>query len=183
MRNPVPGIEPFGLADGWGLGLAVFRDPAGDWFGHDGTADGTSCHLRIDPTHNRVIALTTNASTGAALWSDLVRYLRSAGLPVADYDMADSLARPATVPREVSGRYANGDLEYQISIPESRTPVLEVDGEIYPELMLHGDGTFSVREPNSGRRVLGGRFLHDPDTGRVAALQTGGRVARRQRVD
>ncbi len=49
MRRPVPAAEPFGLADAWGLGLAVFRGAAdgtpgaaADWAGHDGNADGTS---------------------------------------------------------------------------------------------------------------------------------------------
>lgn len=179
MRSRVPDVDPFGLADGWGLGLAVFEDATGNWFGHDGTADGTSCHLRIDPTHGRVIALTTNANTGAALWTDLVARLRAEGVPVADYDMRP-LAQPVTLPTDLSGHYANGDLEYEVHIPESRSPMLVVDGEVYPELMVHRDDAFSVREPASGRRVLGGRFLRDPATGRVAALQTGGRVARRQ---
>lgn len=179
MRWPVPDVDPFGLADGWGLGLAVFGDPAGDWFGHDGTADGTSCHLRIDPARNRVVALTTNANTGATLWADLVRELRAAGVPVGDYDLRP-LSQPVPPPRGLSGHYTNGDLEYQVRIPESRSPVLVVDGEVFPELVVHRDDRFSVREPASGRRVIGGRFLRDPATGEVSALQTGGRVAPRR---
>jgi hypothetical protein len=179
MRHPVPGVEPFGLADGWGLGLALFRDPVGDWVGHDGTADGTSCHLRIDPANGRVVALTTNASTGSALWEDLIVRLRDGGLPVADYDTG-ALERPVAVPGELSGHYANGDLEYRVDVRDARTAALVVGGEVYPGLMLHRDGAFSVREPASGRRVLGGRFLWDSDTGRVRGIQTGGRVARRR---
>jgi CubicO group peptidase (beta-lactamase class C family) len=179
MRHPVPGVEPFGLADGWGLGLALFRDPVGDWVGHDGTADGTSCHLRIDPTNGRVVALTANASTGAALWEDLIDRLRDGGLPVADYDTG-SLERPVAVPEELSGHYANGDLEYRVDVRDTGTAALVVGGEVYPGLILHRDGAFSVREPTSGRRVLGGRFLWDSDTGQVRGIQTGGRVARRR---
>jgi CubicO group peptidase (beta-lactamase class C family) len=178
MRRPVPGVEPFGLADGWGLGLAVFRDPVGDWVGHDGTADGTSCHLRIDPVRGRIVALTTNANTGATLWEDLLSRLRDGGIPVGDYD-THSLERTVAVPGELSGHYANGDMEYRIDVRDARTAALVVDGEVYPGLQLHRDGAFSVREPASGRRVLGGRILWDADTGRVRALQTGGRVARR----
>nr|QEO74010.1 beta-lactamase [uncultured bacterium] len=44
MRTPVDGADPFGLADGWGLGFAMFGD---GWIGHDGMADGTACYLRI----------------------------------------------------------------------------------------------------------------------------------------
>ncbi len=182
MRSPVPGVEPFGLADGWGLGLALFRDPVGDWVGHDGTADGTSCHLRIEPNSGRVVALTTNANTGAALWEDLLSRLRDGGIPVGDYDTG-SLERPLAMPGELSGHYANGDMEYRVDVRDARTAALVVGGEVYPGLMLHRDGVFSVREPASGRRVLGGRFLWDSATGRVRGLQTGGRVAgRRQAV-
>jgi hypothetical protein len=49
MREAVGVAEPFGLADGWGLGLAVFDADGTRWFGHDGNSDGTACHLRVDP--------------------------------------------------------------------------------------------------------------------------------------
>lgn len=172
MRRQVPGVVPFGLANGWGLGLAVFDG----WVGHDGTADGTSCHLRIDPTGKQVVALTTNAVSGAALWVDLVGRLRELGLDVADYDLThrpDEMPMPAGL----TGSYANGDMEYFVDAGDG---VLHVGGELYPELTVHADWAFSVLEPESGRRVLGGRFLRDPSTGRINGLQTGGRVAARR---
>src|SRR5262249_7759119 len=46
MCRPVPGADPSGLAEGWGLGLATFGD---GWVGHDGNAYGTLCYLRIAP--------------------------------------------------------------------------------------------------------------------------------------
>ncbi|WP_410606756.1 serine hydrolase domain-containing protein [Amycolatopsis sp. lyj-109] len=221
MRRPVPGAEPFGLADGWGLGLAGYRGADADcrcsgvpgggapgprrslgchccsgvpgggapgprrslgclWTGHDGTADGTSCHLRIDAEHGRIVALTTNGSTGSALWTDLVAALRADGLPVGDYELPRDLARAARPAADLTGRYTNGDLEYQVDVRADGGAVLVVDGEVYPELALLRDGSFSVREPGTGRRIIGGRFLTDPATGTVSAMQAGGRVARRR---
>jgi CubicO group peptidase (beta-lactamase class C family) len=181
MRRPVPGAEPFGLADAWGLGLAGYRGADADWTGHDGTADGTSCHLRVDPEHDRVVALTTNGSTGSALWVGLVAALRGEGLPVGDYELPHGLDRAARPATDLSGSYTNGDLEYQVAV-RADGAVLVVDGEVYPELALLRDGTFSVREPATGRRIIGGRFLTDPATGTVSAMQAGGRVARRRRA-
>ncbi|MEV5717609.1 serine hydrolase domain-containing protein [Amycolatopsis mediterranei] len=181
MRRPVPGAEPFGLADGWGLGLAGYRGADADWTGHDGTADGTSCHLRIDAEHGRVVALTTNGSTGSALWTDLVAALRADGLPVGDYELPRDFDRAARPAADLTGRYTNGDLEYQVDVRADGGAVLVVDGEVYPELALLRDGSFSVREPGTGRRIIGGRFLTDPATGTVSAMQAGGRVARRRR--
>jgi CubicO group peptidase (beta-lactamase class C family) len=172
MRRQVPGVVPFGLANGWGLGLAVFDG----WVGHDGTADGTSCHLRIDPTGGQVVALTTNAVSGAELWVDLVDRLRELGLDVADYDLTHRRGE-MPMPAGLTGSYANGDMEYFVDAGDG---VLRVGGELYPELTVHEDWAFSVLEPESGRRVLGGRFLRDPSTGRINGLQTGGRVAARR---
>lgn len=182
MRRPVPGAEPFGLADGWGLGLAAYRGADADWTGHDGTADGTSCHLRVDPEHDRVVALTTNAGSGSALWVDLVGELRAAGLPVGDYELPRDLERTTRQPAEVSGKYTNGDLEYHVDVHDDGGAVLVVDGEVYPELAVLDNGAFSVREPGTDRRIVGGRFLTDPATGTVSAMQAGGRIARRRKV-
>ncbi|MET8995578.1 serine hydrolase domain-containing protein [Amycolatopsis sp. NPDC004169] len=181
MGRPVPGAEPFGLADTWGLGLAGYRGADADWTGHDGTADGTSCHLRIDAAHGRVVALTTNGSTGSALWTDLVAALRLEGLPVGDYELPADLDRAARPAADLTGHYTNGDLEYEVDVRPDGDAVLVVDGEVYPELALLRDGAFSVREPATGRRIIGGRFLTDPATGAISAMQAGGRVARRRR--
>ena len=56
MRQAVSGAEPFGLADGWGLGLAVFRSGNTTWVGHDGNANGTACYLRFAPAYGCAIA-------------------------------------------------------------------------------------------------------------------------------
>lgn len=180
MRRPVAGSEPFGLADGWGLGLAVFRGADADWAGHDGNADGTSCHLRIDPTHDRVVALTTNANTGTALWDELVDELRAMDIPVGDYAVPQVNER-IPVSGNLFGSYSNGDMEYVVDGPDGAMATLVVNGEMYQELMLHKDWLFSVLEPASGRRILGGRFLGDSSTGQVSGIQTGGRIAGRRK--
>ena len=84
MREPVPWAEPFGLADGWGLGLALFEAEDGTrWVGHDGNADGTACHLRVDPVNGWVIAFAGNANTGLGLWQDLLAELAGTDLPIS----------------------------------------------------------------------------------------------------
>jgi hypothetical protein len=57
---------------------------------------------------------------------------------------------------------------------------LSVDGDSFVPLTIHEDLTFLVRDPASGHQVFGGRFVRDPDTGRIHGLQVGGRLARRQ---
>lgn len=186
MREAVPDADPFGLADGWGLGLAVYRQETGDWVGHDGNADGTACYLRINPAHGWVIALTANANTGGALWQDLLAELARAYDPIGVL-RAPAPARPqVTPPRGCTGRYANGNVEYEVTAGghepsgPSAPLLLSVDGENFVPLTFHDDLTFSVIDPGSGRRVLGGRFVREPATGKVCGIQVGGRLAPRQ---
>lgn len=180
MREPVPGADPFGLADGWGLGLAVYRQETADWVGHDGNADGTSAYLRINPADGWVIALTSNANTGAFLWKDLLAELARANVPI------DALGAPVpqgphvVPPADCSGRYAKGDVEYAVTVGSHGSIHMSVDGDDFPPLTLHDDLTFSMLEPGSGRRVLGGRFVREPTTGKVYGIQIGGRLARKQ---
>jgi CubicO group peptidase (beta-lactamase class C family) len=178
MRQAIPGAEPFGLADGWGLGLAIYRDGDRQWVGHDGTGDGTSCHLRISTDESCVVAFTCNANNGHLVWHDLVTELGAAGLLVADYRDRSDLDRPLPPPPECFGRYVNGELEYSV-VPRDGRPCIAVAGEIFTELAVHDRGVFSVRDPATGRRVNGGRFLANPRTGRINGLQTGGRIALR----
>ena len=67
MRQAVPCAEPFGLADAWGLGLAVFRNSDSIWVGHDGNADGTACYLRVEPVNGSIVAFTSNANIGLGM--------------------------------------------------------------------------------------------------------------------
>jgi CubicO group peptidase (beta-lactamase class C family) len=178
MRQAIPGAEPFGLADGWGLGLAIYRDGDRQWVGHDGTGDGTSCHLRIGTEQPCVVAFTCNATNGNLVWRDLVAELARAGLPVGDYREPLTTDHALPPSPEFFGRYVNGELEYSVAARDGR-PCIAVAGEIFTELAVHEQGVFSVRDPATGRRVNGGRFLANPRTGRINGLQTGGRIALR----
>ena len=179
MRMPVHGAEPFGLADGWGLGLAIFRDGDTEWVGHDGTADGTSCHLRVEPRSGTVIAFTSNAGTGADAWAVLVAELRAAGLSIGNYANRTTMDRQLPLSPACFGHYVNGDTEYSIDVLDGN-PCVKVAGEVFGELRLHEQWSFSVRDPNSGRRIQAGRFMNNPHTGLISGLQTGGRIARRE---
>jgi CubicO group peptidase (beta-lactamase class C family) len=186
MRVAVPAAEPFGLADGWGLGLAVFNCALPDgtggtqWVGHDGNADGTACYLRIDPAGGSVVAMTSNAGTGLALWRDLIAELGGAGVPIEPASAWSAAAPVVPASSGCVGTYVNGGLEYSV-VPRKDGLYLLVDDSPPTRLTFHSGSTFSLRDPSSGAQVFGGRFLHDETTGRVTALQMGGRLARRQR--
>lgn len=188
MRRPVPAADPYGLADGWGLGLAVFRGAANDWVGHDGNADGTACNLRVDPVEGWIIALTTNTTTGIGMWQELLTRLADAGIPVPPVaDPAAGRADAGVEPRaragapdpDYVGTYANGDSEYVVTRSAGRWS-LAVDGEDF--LVSAGpDGlTFALLDRASGQRLPGGRFQRDPATGEITGIVVNGRVARRR---
>jgi CubicO group peptidase (beta-lactamase class C family) len=195
MRRPVPAAEPFGLADGWGLGLALFRAAATDWAGHDGNADGTACYLRVDPAGGWVVALTTNTGTGIGLWQELLGRLADDGLPIPAASTGltagtgisagtgigtGSRAGNGTSapPRDCAGRYANGDSEYVVTGSDGHYS-LAVDGEEFVVLAGPDGMTFALLDPTSGQCVPGGRFQRDPVTGEINGLQVNGRLARR----
>jgi CubicO group peptidase (beta-lactamase class C family) len=176
MRRAVSGADPFGLADGWGAGLAVFHEGATDWVGHDGNADGTSCHLRVDPVGERIVALTSNANIGMVLWQDLLGEL-SQDIPIGPRVWA-SQGPPIEPPQNCIGEYANGDLEYAVTRGEDGDLRLVVDGDV-ALLTCHDGLTFTFADPSSGRHVVGGRFTADRHTGMIDGIQINGRLVRR----
>ncbi|GAA3670622.1 serine hydrolase domain-containing protein [Lentzea roselyniae] len=160
---------PYGLADGWGPGWAVYREAGRTWFGHDGTGDGTSCHLRFEPDSATVVVLTTNAATGSALWPDLVDELRADGIAVADHRPApDGPEATEAQAEELTGRYANGDALVDVAHRGGGRLDLSIDGGPGVTVTCRADLTFTV----PGSPVTPGRFL----PGRL--LQLGGRTAR-----
>ena len=218
MREPVPGADPLGLADGWGLGLALFGGAQADggqadggqadgarpqpggatWAGHDGNADGTSCHFRVDPAGEWIIALTTNSSTGTGLWRRLCEVLIEAGVPLPEspptaahpgektVHPGEKTAHPGPgeeLPADCAGVYANGDTEYVVTGPGDRAAgpwTLTASGADLGLLPSSGeDLTFALLDHATGQRLPGGRFRRDPVTGRVSGLLVSGRVARR----
>jgi CubicO group peptidase (beta-lactamase class C family) len=180
MRQPVPGADPVGLAGGWGLGLALYPQLNGDWAGHDGNADGTCCYLRMNPAEGWVLALTTNASTGVGLWQDVLAELARDGVPIDPIGEPLPGGRPIVPPPGCAGRYVNGDVEYTVGAGANGSVHVSLDGDRPVPLTLHGDLTFSLPHPDSGRRVFGGQFVREPATGKIYGLQVGGRLARKQ---
>ncbi|MDH6228210.1 CubicO group peptidase (beta-lactamase class C family) [Streptomyces sp. MJP52] len=182
MRRPAPGAQPGALADAWGAGAALFRGEDRWWCGHDGNAQGTSCHLRAEPESGVVVAFTGNASSATAMWRDLAEELSAlTGLAVP------ASARPVLgrdrVPMQpgCAGVYRNGTMEYRVGLDDSGSPFLSVDGDLPLPLVCHSDLHFDLVDPASGRREPGGRFHRDPLTGVVDRVQISGRAARRVR--
>lgn len=191
MREPVPGADPYGLADGWGLGLGLFggalsgRDGT-TWAGHDGNADGTSCHLRVDPAGEWIIALTTNTNTGTDLWHRICGELIGAGVPLPEPPPATvsiGPGEPRSLPADCAGAYANGETRYLVTGPGDRADgqwTLTATGGVLGLLPSRGhDLTFALLDRSTGLCLPGGRFRRDPMTGRISGLLVSGRVARR----
>jgi CubicO group peptidase (beta-lactamase class C family) len=179
MRRPAPAAEPFGLADGWGLGLALFHGAGGDWAGHDGNADGTACYLRVDPSGGWVVALTTNTGSGIGLWQDLIARMAGGGIPVPASGVPETPAGGrAAPPPDCAGTYVNGDSEYVVTGSGGRF-TLAVDGEKYLVVACADGVTFALLDPASGQRLPGGRFQRDPASGEIRGMQVNGRLASR----
>ncbi|AUS79763.1 hypothetical protein C1701_17145 [Actinoalloteichus sp. AHMU CJ021] len=172
---------PWGMADGWGLGLALFAGGRHQWWGHDGTADGTSCHLRVCPDTGTVLALTANATTGLALWDDLVDLLPSLGVDVASRSYSRLPVDSPTIdaPDECLGRYANGATTYEVVRGPHGALSLHQEGIHYADLdVRHGLG-FLLRERIGARATFVGRFVRPGGAGPVSGLQITGRMARK----
>lgn len=171
---------PFGLADGWGPGWALYRHAGRTWYGHDGTGTGTSCHLRFEPASGTAVGFTTTAGTGLAMWADVVEALRAAGVPVGSYSLSTlpRAGRPAGASPGCEGRYINGESEFTVVGDPGGGLRMLVDGTPYADLTCFDDRCFTLREL-AGESVYIGRFLGGPPAGRAECVQAIGRVARR----
>jgi CubicO group peptidase (beta-lactamase class C family) len=181
MRRPVLGADPFGLADGWGLGLAMFRQQAADWVGHDGNANGTSCYLRINLVDGWVVALTSNSNTGIGLWQDLQPELARANCPVALPRISVPDGQQIVPPRGCAGLYVNGDIRYSVKVDGAGSAYLSFDAKNFVPITLCEDLAFTFSMPDliSIGQVFNGRFVRDPTTGKVYGIHVSGRLARR----
>ncbi|MFC1431720.1 serine hydrolase domain-containing protein [Streptacidiphilus sp. N1-3] len=179
MRRPERAAGPNALADGWGPGLALYRQDDRLWCGHDGNAQGTSCHLRADPASGVVVAFTGNAGAATALWRDLAEDLaRTAGVRVPTATAAGYRGEPVPLP-ECAGDYVNGSTQYRVALERDGSPTLSVDGDVPIPLLCYPDLSCDLVDTDTGRRESGGRFHRDRATGVVDRVQISGRTARR----
>ncbi|MFI9566161.1 serine hydrolase domain-containing protein [Streptomyces rishiriensis] len=179
MRHPEPAARPGTLADGWGAGLALYRQGERVWCGHDGNAQGTSCHLRADPETGVVVAFTGNAGGATALWRDLADDLaRLTGIRVPAA-LRPAERGPAVALPDCAGAYRNGSTTYRIAPGPDGAPALSVDGDLPLTLVCYADLSCDLLDPATGRPEPGGRFHRDPATGRIDRVQISGRTARR----
>ncbi|MGG7612557.1 serine hydrolase domain-containing protein, partial [Streptomyces sp. ZG43] len=179
MRTCVPDAEPFGLADGWGLGLMRHGTGDGAWYGHDGAVGGASCNLRIHPDRSLALALTANSTAGPKLWEALVARLPEAGLDVGHYALPvpDS---PSLAPDAGHlGTYANGDLALMVVHDAAGDLLLTRESYSDYRLSLHEDDLFVARSGEPGALPITGRFVREHPAGPVALLQYGGRAMHR----
>ncbi|WP_225825820.1 serine hydrolase domain-containing protein [Streptomyces naphthomycinicus] len=180
MRRPESAARPGALADGWGPGLALYQRDGDVWCGHDGNAQGTSCHLRADPEGGVVVAFTGNAGGATALWRDLTEELASlTGIRVPAGAYAADRGRPVALPDDCLGTYRNGTTTYRVAPGPDGTLGLSVDGDLSLPLVGYADLACDLRDPATGRLEPGGRFHRDPATGTVDRVQISGRTARR----
>jgi CubicO group peptidase (beta-lactamase class C family) len=171
MRRPH--VDAFGLADAWGLGLALFDG----WAGHDGTGDGTWCQLRFDPATRTVVAMTTNASTGLGLWDDITAQLARHGLAVPSGSLTAVPAVSVPPPPGCLGDYHNGDLVYSIIKNGDGDLLLAVDDDPQALITFHDGLTFSMRDLLTGQQMYAGRCLAERGAERVDRIQVNGRLA------
>ncbi|MFG3497213.1 serine hydrolase domain-containing protein [Streptomyces sp. NPDC047928] len=175
LARPVPGAEPFGLAAAWGLGLGHYGPATDRWLGHDGGLDGTTCHLRIHPERGVVVALTTNSAGGQDLWDALV------GAPEVGVGVHRPDA-PAAVPadafQDCAGTYRNGELAVTVALDGDGRLVLALPGGAREPAVPRAGRVFTGAPGTPGAHVQG-RFLRDPVTGGIAALQYSGRTLMR----
>jgi CubicO group peptidase (beta-lactamase class C family) len=185
MRRAIPHADPFGLADGWGPGLAVYWHQSAEWVGHDGNANGTSCYVRINPADGWVVALTSNSNTGAGLWRDFQAELARIGVPINLPRIPTPGGSRAAPPRGCAGQYTNGDIQCTVKADSDGAVYLSADGENFVRLTFYGNLTFTFSAPNitSPGQVSTARFARDPATGKIYGIHVAGRLARRrQRV-
>lgn len=181
MRGPVPGVEPYGLADGFGLGWARYGAADEPWLGLDAMAGGTTCNLRVQPGTGSVLALVTDSTAGLALWRELAERLRAEGRDVGAPPVGRSEAHPAPGgDADLAGTWANGDMVYRLTGGAGAPLHLEDDTGARYRLDLDGRGRFSAHRLDFLEAPYAGRFLPDPETGVSPLLQFAGRVLRRE---
>lgn len=180
MHTPVDHADAFGLADGWCLGWAYFCADSTRWLGHDGTSQGTTTCLRFDPATGTAVALMTNATSGLLLWQDIVGILAAEGLHI---DSPPPPLQPATTdpPADCAGVYCNGELRWTLSVPGTGGLLMQDPTHSYERASMLDDSVFVSQPIERNSPPALGRFLLDPVTGRIDAVQLSGRIFQRYR--
>lgn len=180
MGRSVPAADPFGMADGWGAGWALHLADDRLWYGHDGTLDGGTCNLRVDPEGGTALALTSNGTSGLQLWEGLVTGLRDLGLDVGHYSQSASRTHGAVTHREITGRYVNGDLKVDVIKLGSDEFWFSLANGFSGPLTPTSGLDFFVTVRDLGGMSFNGRFLPDSGApGAIASMQYNGRTLRR----
>jgi len=181
MRRAVPRADPFGLAHGWGPGLAVYWHQPAEWVGHDGNVNGISCYVRIHPVDGWVVALTSNSNTGADLWQEFQARLARVGIPINMARLPTPGGPPAAPPRGCAGHYTNGDIQCTVKASGDGAVYLSADGQNFVRLTFYENLTFTFSAPDltSLGKASIGRFVRDPATGEIYGIHVSGRLARR----
>ncbi|MET0235826.1 MAG: serine hydrolase domain-containing protein [Kibdelosporangium sp.] len=179
MQATVPGADPFGLADEWGLGMMKYRAGERMWYGHDGTVDGTTCHLRIDPVDDIAFAMTANGTTGMLLWDELVTSLRNEGMEIGHYAPAVPDQAMDVDPADYLGDYTNGDFTFVVSEEDNSGMALSRKDGFHVKLKIHEGDVFATVEEEIDAHAVHGQFVRDQINGAVTLLQYGGRSYRR----
>jgi CubicO group peptidase (beta-lactamase class C family) len=186
MRQPADGSAAFGMADGWGLGLATFQDSTGGrWFGHEGNTSGATCAVRFSPEREVAIVLMTNATSGRQMANRFFADLLELGWDVGAY-RATGQGEPLTgqalldIAGELTGEYRGGS--------DTVTVESGADGEIwlhrgglvparltvFPSLAFHIGGNTASSGLSSDESVDIHRFIRDSGTGRVGGMHLNG---------
>ncbi len=197
MRRPVTDAPLHGLAEGWGLGLAVHTDGAGRrWYGHDGNTGGATCALRFHPESGTAVALMTNATSGRQMGNQLFEELAALGweigrvpAPAGEEPLAGAALRAAA--DEVCGAYSSGAETVKVRAEADGRLVLDRPQLPPARLELHPGLTFRLRTEPEGARGDARHgsdesrdlysFVRDSRTGRVGGMYlSGGRLQVRE---
>jgi CubicO group peptidase (beta-lactamase class C family) len=123
--------DTYSLGDSWGLGWIRFDWHGERLYGHDGTTFGQNAYLRVLPSAELAVALTTNGGHTADLFNDLYRELFA---ELAGVAVADQLEPPAEAPDVDLARYVG---TYERS--SVTTEVLERDGGLVARVIPTGE--------------------------------------------
>jgi CubicO group peptidase (beta-lactamase class C family) len=173
-RRQSPGTaEDCGLADGWGLGWGLYDG----WIGHDGTLDGTTCHLRTDPATGAAVALLTDGVGGLALGSELLPQLTGSAprAPRTGAPGSGGSADPALYP----GNYRNGGDVFVVRAADGAL-LLTDDSGFRARLDMDHEHLYEAHRLDQPQPAQRGRFVVPSGASAAAGLQFSGRYLVRE---